>query len=70
MTDVKVKDRTNLVRRGAAIVNTDTEGFLAFVTKREKEENRVKEVEDLKNTVAELKQMVELLTQGRMNKND
>ncbi len=59
--DIKVKDRVHLVRRGAAIVNTDREGYQAFIARRENELNRDREVEELKKTVAEMKKLIEMM---------
>jgi hypothetical protein len=56
--DIKVEDHPELVRRGAAIVNTDRNAFIEYVSRRQKAAEQQQEVANLKQEVADLKGML------------
>ena len=67
MTDViKVKDHKNLVRdsHSRAIINTDKNGYMAYLKKKQKAE-RLEHVEskvyDMQNDIKDIKQMLQQL---------
>lgn len=61
MVDVKVKGHDNLVRRGPALVNTDRDGFQAYIASREAALAKESEFNSLKDEVSELKDLVRQL---------
>lgn len=56
--DVKVAGHDHMVRRGAAIVNTDKDAFLEFMAARERREQEQQELASLRDEVAQMKEML------------
>lgn len=65
MSDIKVKDRPALVRRGAAIVNVDREAFMEYVSRRDVEQQRNQAIKGLESQVEKLTSLVESLLEER-----
>lgn len=65
MSDIKVKDRPALVRRGAAIVNVDREAFMEYISRRSVEQQRNDTIKGLESQVEKLTSLVESLLEER-----
>lgn len=54
----KIKDRNDLERRGASIVNTNKDGFLQFLATREKAMSDAQRISNLENELKQLSDIV------------
>lgn len=56
--DIPIKDEQYLVSRNGYIVNTDTESYLQYVTKRSIQQQKDQEIAELKDEIQQLKVLI------------
>lgn len=59
--DSKIEGRGELERRGPVIVNTNKDGFLEFLARRERAQQDSQRISALENEIAQLKSLVSKL---------